>query len=210
MRDKFPRLSALCLCLLFVSSASADFIDVGPQVSTFTSFTRGYWFQAPTDFLITGIGVPTDASSANFDVAILRLPAAPPEWPTNTTTFDTLFLQRDNPGAGLLNTNILVQAGQYIGILGSRDSTAVNSYGSPDFASSILGFPVTLTRFLMQAPLRTTLPSAIGVSSEAGGNIGRVTVQIAPVPEPASILSIAIGGSVLAFARYRRKHLRTA
>jgi len=179
------------------STASAALIDVGTQQTTFTGFTRGFWFVAPTDFTITGLGVPTDASSENFDVAVLRFAAIPPEFSAETSVFDTLFISRDNSGSSLLSTNINISIGDIIGIFGSRGANSTNSYGTATYSSSILGLPVTLTRLLMQDDLRATDPAVVGVSSESGDRIGRVLVDInsqsQSVPEPASITLLVLG-----------------
>lgn len=198
MKNRLAYVSLVVIALgcTLSSTVCADLIDVGPQQSTYTSATRGFWFTAPTSFIITGLGVPTDASTSSFDVAVVRLNEAPPAFDARTYDFDTLFISRDNPGDALLSTNILVSAGDMIGILGSRGSDAVNSYSTADYASSILGNPVTLSRLLMQASLRTVNPIDQGVSSESAKPIGRVTVDVAVVPVPGALLLGMLGLSV--------------
>ena len=195
---KVVRVSLVVMALgfTFSSPVCADIMDVGTHQASFSSMTRGFWFTAPTSFIITGLGVPTDASTSSFDVAVLRLNEAPPAYTAKTYNFDTLFLSRDNAGTALLPTNILVTAGDMIGVLGSRGSNAVNSYGTSSYASSILGNPVTLSRFLMQAPLRTVNPIDQGVSSE-DGRIGRVYVDVEVVPVPGAVLLGMLGLSVV-------------
>src|SRR5262245_4794824 len=62
----------------------AKTIDVGPQIDFFSANTRGFWFTAPTDFVITGLGMPTEVSSDPFDVAVLRLNVTPPFFSAET------------------------------------------------------------------------------------------------------------------------------
>ncbi len=167
-------LAMLLLCFT-TNPASAAPIDVGPQVATYEGDTRGFWFTAPSDFIITRLGVPTDASIESFDVAVLRLPQVPSG---PTTTFDTLFLSRNNSQNSMLTTNIAVSAGDVIGILGSRGANSTNSYGSLEYTTEINGSSVTLKRLEMQEDLRDTHPVDAVVSSPAGWPLGRVFFEI--------------------------------
>ena len=122
--------------------------------STFSSssLTRGFWFTAPTAFTITGLRVPTDVGTLVQNVAVVRLNAAPPSWPTTTNSFTTLLRQTGVSGTGWISTSIPVSAGQIIGVLGARGtSTMYNSYsGVTSHASAIKGQAITLRRFGMQ------------------------------------------------------------
>jgi hypothetical protein len=51
------------------------------QSSTFNGSVRGYYFTAPTDFTITGLRVPTDASTSSQSIEVVRLTAPPPDLP---------------------------------------------------------------------------------------------------------------------------------
>ncbi|WP_426165091.1 PEPxxWA-CTERM sorting domain-containing protein [Sandarakinorhabdus sp. DWP1-3-1] len=200
------------LALAPAGMAAAAVIDVGPQTGTFTSNTRGYWFTAPVDFYITGLFVPTDASIANQNIAVLRLSAAPPQFAATTNDFTTLALIRDNSSAGFISTSIQFLAGDVVGILGSRGTT--NSYGAGNYASAIGGNAVTLARFGMQFPLATVDPQDLW--TEAGGSISRVEFSYelgrlaAPgVPEPAS-WALLIAGFGLTGAAMRRRRVAVA
>lgn len=194
---------------LHATVVNAQVIDVGPQTGTYTGMTRGFWFEAPTNFTITGLGLPTEASTENFDISVLLFDAFPPFFPSSTTNFSTLFTSRNNVGSELLDVNINVSQGQIIGLLGSRGEDSINSYGQGGFTSNILGFDVDLNRLLMQEDLRINDPSAIGVSTE-NSSIGRILMEVetttpAAVPEPFSVLGLLTVGALGAASLKRRQ-----
>lgn len=181
-------------------------IDVGAQTRSYTGNTRGFNFTAPTDFLIVGLDLPTDASTENFDVAVLRFSTLN-AWNGDPSVYDVLFEARDQ-GAALTGLSIAISAGDIIGILGSRAANAVNSYGSANYSSSILGSAVTLSRLTFQSDLRTeALPTSAALGASVFG-IGRVLVDVAPasisaVPLPGALPLMALGLGALALVRRR-------
>lgn len=205
MRTKLSASLALGLATLLAlvplqQSVHADILDVGTQTGTFTGNTRGYWFTAPVDFLIDGIHVVPDASTDNQDVAIVRFNSgAPPLFSSTTNDFTTLFLSQDDSTAGFIGVpNILVQAGDIIGVLGSRGANSTNSYQTAPYNSTgFFGNSVTLTRLGMQFDLRSTAPQDL--FQEAGGSISRVELSFTAVPEPgsASIIMTLAGAAVV-------------
>ncbi len=141
------------------------------QTSTFPGNTRGYWFTAPSDFVITALGVPTTASTGAQSIAVVKFNGntAPPVFASTTNAFTTLFLDQNSSLSGKIPVNIVIHAGEVIGILGSRAS--INSYG-PESPSTINGLPVTLVRLGMQFQLSSVAPQNLW--QEPGGNISRV------------------------------------
>ena len=187
-----------------VQAATVQTIDVGPQTGTYTSNVRGFWFTAPTDFWITGIDVPTDASTANFNAVVLRLTDVPPLWSNSTTDYDLLYRAVDQATA-VTGLSIAIKAGDIIGVLGNRGN--VNSYGASPYTTSILGESVTLTRFGTQTPITEAAFPGADVWTENGGSISRVNLtvtDVAPVPVPASIPLLLTGLGVLTVLRRRR------
>jgi len=143
------------------------------QTSTFTGNVRGYWFTAPTCFTITGADVPTDASSGNQSIAIVRFnTGTPPLYSATTDAFTTLFLVQNGSTSGIFPMNIQVEAGDVIGVLGCRGTTV--SYSNAGNTTTIEGNNVTLNRLGMQFPLTTTAPQQLW--TEASGSIGRVNL----------------------------------
>jgi hypothetical protein len=185
----------------------AAVIDLGAQIGTFTGDTRGFSFTAPTDFVIVGLDLPTDASTANFDVAIFRFSTLNASKGA-ASVYDVLFDARDQ-SAALTGLSIAVSAGDVIGILGSRGASATNSYGVTNYASSILGNAVTLQRLILQDTLRSaTFPTGAFFGSEAGSPIGRVLVDvqaasISAVPLPGALPLMALGLGALVLVRRR-------
>lgn len=194
--------------LLGAAGATAATIDVGPQTGSFTGNTRGYFFTAPVDFTITGLFVATDASTANQDIAVLRLGAVPPNFSSVTNDFTTLALIRDDGSATFVPTSIQFFAGDIVGILGSRGVTATNSYGSGNYVTDLGGNAITLQRLGMQFQLRSTDPQSVW--TEAGGAISRVffTYEVGTpgvIPEPATWGMLIAGFGLVGVAARRRR-----
>ena len=142
------------------------------QSSTYTGNTRGYWFTAPCDFIITGVNVPVSGTTQN--VAVVRFTGAtpPPEYSSGTTNaFTTLFLAQGNASTGAIPCSVQIFAGDVIGVLGTRDASGVNSYAASG-STVINGFTVAIDRLGMQYNLATTAPQELW--QEAGGSISRV------------------------------------
>lgn len=146
----------LVLLVFYINIQAQTQIAVCPQIANFSSMTRGYYFISPCDFTICGLYVPVEMSTANQSVAVVRFTAGiPPTWGLTTNSFVQLFYQPNYPINGMIPCNIPINAGDIIGVYGSR-GTAANSYGSEDCPTTILGNPVTLYRSGMQYDLATT------------------------------------------------------
>ena len=183
-------LSMLMLTLMFLGLATSvstqTMMPLPAHATAYTGYIRGYWFQAPTDFVIVGMRVPTDASTSQQCIQVMRMtPAAPPPTscssPPNPQNFVTLGYWPNVPGTNIIPANILVHQGDYIAILGSRWQTAgnfssINSYGNGPAASTIFGLPVTLNRLLFQNGIMSFPADCIWTST---GSIGRVEMYYA-------------------------------
>jgi len=150
-------------------------IAVCPQINTFSSMTRGYYFTAPCDFVICGLYIPTDASTGLQSVEVVRFTAgAPPAYSATTNSFVSLFYQSNWPTNTMIPCNVQVNTGDIIGVYGSRGA-AVNSYGAANCATTIMGNAVTLYRSGMQFDLATQQMHDIWYEDY---NIGRVFMYI--------------------------------
>jgi hypothetical protein len=199
---------SLVLLSSFVISqvpATAGMITLPDQSSTFGGNVRGYWFTAPVDFTITGLGVPTDASTGPQSIELLRLNVDPPLYSGSTNDFTSLFRIVNDSTPGLIAVNIPVASGDILGVLGYRDT--INSYGPGDFQSSIFGSMITLRRFGTQATLQSG--PAQNVWTESGGSISRVNLEYGPagaavVPEPSTYLAGIVALAMIAGFRRKR------
>ncbi len=157
------------------SNARITMMDIGPQIRTYSGMTRGYWFQAPCDFIILGVRVPTDASSSIYQsAAVLRVNQPPSTWtwPTQTNNFNILGIWQRVSSYSMIPANIPVLQGEYILIIGCRNTNSINSYGNVQHKTMIGTFPVTIYRGGFQSNLFSTPP--VTVWTEPNGNIGRV------------------------------------
>ena len=165
------------------------------QTTTYSNWARGYWFQAPTDFLITGLRVPTDASASPGiqSVGVVRFDSgAPPTWTTTTNLFTLLGYWNNVPAADTISACIQVHTGDYIGILGNRDD--VSSYAPNFYTSNIAGIPVDLTRLGMQFPISSTAPQDLYSVVTTTSSISRVEMYYSilvdtSVREPVTVLN---------------------
>ncbi|MCR9245385.1 MAG: PKD domain-containing protein [bacterium] len=170
------------LSLAAVAAAQTP-INLPTFTSTFTStLTRGFWFQAPVNCIITGLECPNEAANPNQCVEVFDLGlTAPPAFPT-TTTGTQLFYDNATPAGTKIATNIVLTAGNYYGILGASNpslgsATSANSYGAGPFTSDILGNPTVLTRFITQFGIAAGGNNPV---SSGGGSIARVFTDIVP------------------------------
>jgi hypothetical protein len=152
--------------------------------SVFTGNIRGYWFQAPVDFYITGATVPTDASTGLSTIAIVKFNSGPPpNWSATTNDFTVLEYWVEQADDTLFTCH-QVLAGEWIGVLGWRGTS--NSYAGAPYTSSIAGNPVTFTRLGMQYNLNTTAPQEL--FSEPSGSLSRTELLYSTTLTSGSVL----------------------
>ena len=167
--------AALVLLPLLNSLALAQQTQVPlpAQNSTFSTNARGLWFTAPVDIVITGLRVPTDASSAPQTLEVVRFKSTPRAYPASNNNFTSLFRVVNDASSGILPVSIPVARGDTIGVLGSRGD--VSSEAPNPAQSTIAGRPVRLQRLGMQLPLSGY--AAQNLWTEQAYGIGRVELH---------------------------------
>ena len=86
----------------------------------FSGNVRGYYFTAPTDFCLTNVRVPTDASGSQ-SVAIVKFNSGtPPVFPSTTNDFTQLHYTSCLNSTDKITVDISVYQGDGIGIFGCR------------------------------------------------------------------------------------------
>lgn len=136
---------------LYANSIVASANNIGVQTEIFAGNVRGYYFTAPTDFVITALFVPLQQTGAQ-NIEIVRFTdGVPPEYSLTTNEFESLGFWNDLGEYELAMCYIPVSEGDIIGIYGYRDQ--INSYGDVKYNTHIKDFPVTLYRSGMQFPL---------------------------------------------------------
>ncbi|MEM7204110.1 MAG: hypothetical protein AAF628_27865 [Planctomycetota bacterium] len=165
-----------------VGGAAETFeLDIAPYARTYSNGTRtrGYWFTCPADVKITSLRVPDEQGHGLQNVEIVRFNGGvtPPVYSATTNAFTSLFRSIGAPSSQRLTTNIDVNAGDVIGILGAAGDTSImhNSYGNGPHSTTILGEPVTLSRMGMQFNLAGN--AARDIWSQTSGSIARVEVE---------------------------------
>jgi hypothetical protein len=168
-------------------------IPLPSQGSVYTGNVRGFWFTAPTNFIITGLRVPTSAGSGSQYIQLVKFTSAgPPSYSASTTAFTTLAFIQHAPNGVINPVNISISTGDIIGVLG-QDSLNHNSYATPTgpYTSSINGSSVTLTRMLYQGQLRSG--AAGPISQETSAALARVEIYWIPPykgPNDAGVFSV--------------------
>ena len=151
--------------------AGMDTVICGVHGSNFTStLTRGFYFQAQSSFIITGLMCATENSGPGYNQSVQFVifgdslggvwNSYPPTTPTTGTNalFSTLFSSIDDTTANYILCNISIDSGQYYGIIGVRHAAGAgasglgyNSYTAITGATVILdGNPTQLNRLYYQ------------------------------------------------------------
>jgi hypothetical protein len=164
-------------------------IDAGP-FSTYqsSSDTRGFYFQAPTTFVVTGFNVPNEASQPQQAVNFFTSSTMPPAFSSSyqLTANDVKYFAQGVPSGQVLKPTapIVVQKDEWVGILGAcmaaSGTTMYNSYGTTGgVTSTVLGQPIQLQRLLYQGTLAGRTDGLVPISTENAYEIARVEIYVA-------------------------------
>ncbi|MEW6252123.1 MAG: hypothetical protein AB1716_15905 [Planctomycetota bacterium] len=200
----------LCTLVLLFGMAAAAIAEESLALPGYgrtyssTSGVRGYWFQAPTNFVMTGFRVPNEGGHAEQTLEVVRFNGntPPPAYPNTTNDFVSLYRQVRQAAGAILRpaTPIAVAAGEVIGIYGgcgdAGSNTLYMSYGTPPgpFGSAIFGQPTTLTRSGMQYNLINE--PMHNIWQEAAYEVSRVEMYY-DIPEPAAFALLGLLGLTL-------------
>ncbi|WP_298263527.1 gliding motility-associated C-terminal domain-containing protein [uncultured Lutibacter sp.] len=156
-----------------------------PQTSSFSGNARGYWFIAPVDFYITALNVPNTASNDNQNIQVMRFSQPPSTWSSTSSYSELLHWSNNITGNDFINVNIAINAGDIIGVLGTRGNSNINSYASNYSDINIDGNSVEIKRFGTQNPISNS-PAPQGTFwTENGGSISRVNFKYSLTPPEA-------------------------
>ena len=155
---------------VYLTTENTDTMTLMPlstYSNPYTGNVRGYYFTAPTNFTISGLRVPTYASSGSQSIAVVKFTAGPPAaYPTLTNSFIELGYWANYTLSDTIATCIKIDSGDIIGIYGNRSD--INAYATSS-STTINGYNVTYNRTGMQYALSST--SMRDVWSESGGSI---------------------------------------
>ncbi len=178
-------LATTSLCL-FAGLAAAQ-IPLPDFSSTYPGNTRGYYFQAPADLIVTHVQVPDETNVGKMLFGLYDLAAAPPAY-SSTVDVNPVVFKMGKPSnvPYALVPPVTIKKGRWLAVLGAcglKTGSLKNSYGAAAYASSVLGNPVTLTRCGSQCNIATvkgvlSASTASGLWSEAAGSIARVRLFI--------------------------------
>ncbi|HHI69118.1 MAG TPA: hypothetical protein ENJ97_07345 [Planctomycetes bacterium] len=144
-----------------------------------SSFTRGFYFQAPAKFVALGLQVPDEKNQGFQHVALYKFNAEPPAFP-KTVPGVPVFYKEKVPSNRIIPIlpPVVFNKGDWVAVIGACSGTSTsrlyNSYGpTGGFASKVLGQPVTLYRCGMQANLVST-KGKFNIWSEKKYNVCRI------------------------------------
>jgi hypothetical protein len=175
MRSALIPAMALLAGPTFAQLATPDF------TSTFKSpsLTRGYLFQAPVDFFVTGVQVPDEANAGTQATAIYAESAKPPMFQANRPGKPVWFGTGKSSEVLAVWPPLRIAKGNWFCVVGATGSTSSvhSSYGAnAPWTSSVLGNKVILGRFITQTNIFRN--KGVAPISSSTGPVSRVRVFV--------------------------------
>ncbi len=160
-------------------------LPILPQDYSSAANSSGYWFVVPRDMVIGGVRVPTDASSGDQSVEIVRInetDEANFAFPVYTGNLTSLFYVPVTQDSGILPVNIAVRKGEKIGVFGGRtddQSTLTVSFSNGPTVPFVSRFANEQTTIYGIISNENSLQSPAGsLSSSTFAQHGRVELYI--------------------------------
>ncbi|HRZ50154.1 MAG TPA: T9SS type A sorting domain-containing protein [Bacteroidales bacterium] len=155
-------------------------VPVPAHATNFSGNSRGFWFTAPCDFLLTGVRAPTDFSTNPQSIHLVKFTAAPPIYTSTTTAFTTLFYGANIGDTGFINLSVQIYSGDIIGVMAVRNNgsggsvTSYTSASSP-ISSSLGSHTISLARLGWQGSIISS--AAANFWTENTAPIGRAELR---------------------------------
>jgi hypothetical protein len=169
-------------------------IQLPPHSTVYAGiYARGYWFTAPTNFIITGLMVAPEAGTGQQYIHVMKCHDPFPVATTGSSNFTTLAYISGGAYNTIQPVNIPIQQGDVICILGTATGIANSYAASGVVTTTIAGYSVYLDRAGYQGSIETG-PAATywGEGQATTGQIGRIHMWYALsfAPDDAGIMAI--------------------
>lgn len=203
MRCVFLSLFFIALVSSGINAQSNYWVNLPSESTVTNGATNGMWFTAPSSFIIKAVKVPDDSMNP-FDpqsIAVIKFTGTGAS-STLSSNYTVLFLVQDTMAADSIPCNIPVQAGDHIGLLGSRWDASSNAGQSSNtsqssYSTSINGVSVPLYRLQANSPLNNQPPGPV-YSASPTANIIRVEMYVEgcqfPAPNSVSVVDVLCNG----------------
>ena len=144
---------------------------------------RGYFFVAPSTFIVNGFEAPNDFVPPETDQTITCIVVPTPPTAAFTPTAAQVRFHATGKANTILRPTkpIIVQKGEWFGILGACHAPTAasplrNSYGAGEYWTSVNSQKIQVKRLWMNFDPRTN--KGIGLMNPSSGAIGRVFVHV--------------------------------
>jgi len=192
---------AIVVLLLAGLAGAQNMIPIPPFQTTYSaSMTRGFYLQAPVDFVVVGLRVPDESKHGKQNVCLYKHTSAPPAY-SGTVPLTPIFSKFGEPSANIIACSESYRIGEWFIVIGACGDTngLKNSYGTAGgFQSSVLGNPTTIYRCGIQSNIITTQPPH-PVWSENAGSVCRVEVYVSSGANVLASGTGTIGTTVMLF-----------
>lgn len=171
MRSFFITLALGLFSYFGFSQANNQWIPLPPEVSVTNGPTNGMWFTSPNNFTIKALKVPDDSMNPwnPQSIAVLKFTGNGASL-SPSMNYSILFLVQDTMTSDSIPCNINIEAGDHIGIIGSRWDASSNvgqcsNAGVANYSTIINGTATPVYKLLANSPLNNQAPSNVWMPS---------------------------------------------